>query len=105
VRQLRRVGSNPVRPCEPWVGPQQRCSSDVNFFKTARHAGVYYRTAKVQGWTFYDKTLGGLLSHGGRCLIQIPKLTHYDRNAHDFWDWFCGRSPIFKRQGTLVCPG
>jgi hypothetical protein len=72
----------------------------VNFFKTARHAGVYYRTAKVQGWTFYDKTLGGLLSHGGRCLIQIPKLTHYDRNAHDFWDWFCGRSPIFKRQDT-----
>jgi hypothetical protein len=87
------------------VGKPDSHKSDIvgNLFKVVRYAGLMCSPdPKGERYTPWKYNIATCLSHGGRVLIQIPKVSPLDGKPmdHSFWEWFRGESPLRKRVGT-----
>lgn len=74
-----------------------------NLFKVVRYGGLMCcpdpKTGAYSPWPY---NIASCISHGGRVLIQIGKVSPLEKSGtdHSFWRWFRGASPLAKRVGT-----
>ena len=73
-----------------------------NLFKIMRFGGVYVRSSRNAGdWAPFPYAIASLFSHGGRVMVQLPKLDAFEIAGQSFWQWFtAGCTNIIQRVGT-----
>jgi Novel toxin 11 len=87
------------------VGAPQSHKNEIvqNLFKVVRFGGLMCCPDPTAGqYSPWPYNIAPCISHGGRVLIQIAKVSPLESSGvdHSFWRWFRGQSPLSKRVGT-----